>query len=198
VKGIGPTLACKLLARLDVTLARTPSAFWLYCGLATVPGAAYRCEACGLERTWPVGYNVTGGHQALGTARRCKGSLVKVREGDDVRAAMPRAAGGQKRAYDAYAKKVLYLVGCQFEKLGRRAPYGRFYREALGRMEREHPGWAAGRRRFTALRIVEKLFLSHLWEVWRRAVGLPIVEHFASSRLGHDGRIAPEEMVASD
>lgn len=195
VKGIGPTLACKLLARLDVRLAKTPSSFWLYCGLATVPGALYTCSTCGLERTWPVGYEVKGGHQALGTKRVCKGNLEFVREGEDVRAALPRAGAGQKRCYDAYAKKVMYLVGCQFEKLGRRAAYPRFYREALGRLERERPRWNAGRQRFTAMRIVEKLFLSHLWEVWRKAERLSVVEHYASAYLAHGTRIAPEEMV---
>lgn len=195
VKGIGPTLACKLLARLDVTLPRTPSGFWMYCGLATVPATAYKCDVCGLERAWPLGYSVTGNHQALGTARKCKGMLQALP--GEALAAMPKAAGGQKRAYDAYAKKVCYLIGCQFEKLGTRAPYGRFYREHLAKLEREHAAWAAGRRRFTALRIVEKLFLSHLYEVWREALGLEVVEHYASSRLGHEGRIAPEEMIGS-
>jgi len=33
-KGIGPTLACKLLARLNIARAPTPSSFWRYCGLA--------------------------------------------------------------------------------------------------------------------------------------------------------------------
>ena len=39
VKGMGPTLAAKLLSRLDIDRAPTPSSFWAYCGLATVPAA---------------------------------------------------------------------------------------------------------------------------------------------------------------
>jgi len=45
-KGIGHLLAARLLSRLDVTRARTPSAFWAYCGLATIPGVSYRCQRC--------------------------------------------------------------------------------------------------------------------------------------------------------
>lgn len=195
VKGCGPTLACKLLARLDITKADTPSAFWLYSGLATVPGAKYHCETCGLDRTFPIAYDVKGGHKRLGTQANCKGKLEKTEEGDHIRAAMPRAGRGQKRPYDAYAKKVCYLLGCQWEKLGERAPYARFYRKELARLDRERPGWAKGRKRFTAMRITEKLFLSHLHEVWRRALGLEQVEHYASAYLGHDGRITPEEMI---
>src|SRR5690606_24495558 len=37
LRGVGPTLACKPLARLDIARAPTPSSFWAYCGLATVP-----------------------------------------------------------------------------------------------------------------------------------------------------------------
>ena len=195
VKGVGPTLACKLLARLDIEKADTPSAFWLYCGLATVPGALYHCETCGLDRTFPISYDVKGGHKKLGSVANCKGKLEKMDYGDHIRAAMPRAGRGQKRPYDAYAKKVCYLLGCQWEKLGDRAPYASFYRKELARLDRERPGWAKGRKRFTAMRVTEKLFLSHLHEVWRVALGLERVEHYAASRLGHDGRIAPEEMI---
>src|SRR5205823_1734179 len=97
---------------------------WLYTGLATVPGAAYRCATCGLERRWPIQFKVTGMHLALDTQRRCKGKLELFDSGEHVRAALPKSGRGEKRAYDAYAKKIMYLVGCQFEKLGRRQPYG--------------------------------------------------------------------------
>lgn len=40
-KGIGPTLACKLLARLDIARAPTPSSFWRYCGLAPARDPAH-------------------------------------------------------------------------------------------------------------------------------------------------------------
>ncbi len=36
VRGIGPSLAARLLARLEIDRAPTPSSFWSYCGLATV------------------------------------------------------------------------------------------------------------------------------------------------------------------
>lgn len=195
VKGVGPTLACKLLARLDITRADTPSSFWLYCGLATVPGAKYHCLICGLDRTFPISFDVKGGHKRFGTEANCKGKLEKTDEGDHIRAAMPRATRGQKRPYDGYAKKVCYLLGCQWEKLGDRSPYARFYRKELAQLDRDRPGWAKGRKRFTAMRVTEKLFLSNLHEVWRAALGLPYVEHYAASRLGHDGRITPDEMV---
>ncbi len=161
VKGIGPTLACKLLARLDPVKATTPSAFWMYCGLATVPGERYACTTCGLVRDWPAGYNVTGKHQALNSTKPCLGALAKVAGTEDgVRAAMPKPAKGQKAGYDQYAKKVMYLVGTGFLKV----PGSRFeqvYRQERAKLDRERVGWPDGRKHLTALRKVEKLFLCY-------------------------------------
>jgi len=197
VKGIGPTLACKLLARLDPRKATTASAFWAYAGLATVPGERYACAACGMTRDWPVGYNVTGKHQALGSTASCTGALVKVAGPEDgVRAAQPKPARGQKSTYDAYVKKQMYLVGTGFLKVPR-GKYEQVYRAERAKLDRERVGWADGRKHLTALRKTEKLFLSHLWQVWREALGLPVGQPYAISVLGHSeaSYVGPWQMI---
>lgn len=194
VKGIGPTLGGKLLARFDATKADHASSFWAYAGLATVPGEKYRCAECGLVRAWPVGYNVTGKHTVRGSTKKCAGKLVLVAGPDDgIRAAQAHAARGEKQAYDAYAKKIMYLVGTSFLKAG--GPYEERYRSARARLEVERIGWADGRKHLTALRVTEKLFLSHLWQVWREALGLPTGDPYALAELGHTGFIDPWQMV---
>ncbi len=194
VRGIGPTLGCKLLARFDATRAEHASSFWAYAGLGTVPGERYRCDTCGLVRAWPVGYNVTGAHKALGTTKACQGSLERVAGPDDgVRCAQPKPGRGQKATYDQYAKKILYLVGTSFLKAG--GPYEEFYRRERAKAEVERPGWADGRKHYLALRKTEKLFLSHLWQVWREALGLPTPDPWAIAHGGHDGKIEPWDMV---
>lgn len=194
VRGIGPTLACKLLARLDIEKADTPSAFWAYCGLATVPAAEYRCEACGLRKSFPPSYKVKGPHLKLGSERKCKGQLTLLRGPDDgVRCAQPKPARGEKAAYDMYAKKVCYLVGASFRKCG--GPYEEYYREQCARLDRERPGWPDGRKRLTALRKTEKLFLSHLYQVWREAVGLPLVQPYIHAQEDGHQRLDPWAMV---
>ena len=55
VHGLGPSLAARLLARLDIERAPTPSSFWSYCGLATVAAQLYRCDECGYELSLPAG-----------------------------------------------------------------------------------------------------------------------------------------------
>lgn len=194
VKGIGPTLACKLLARLDVRIAEHRSSFWKYCGLATVPGELYRCSECGLETGYPDGYKVTGKHKALNTEKNCKGVQLKIAGPEDgIRVAQPRAERGKARDYDAYAKKIMYLIGTSFLKTG--GPYEEYYRAQRATVEIERPGWAKARRHYWAFRKTQKLFLSHLWEVWRQAEKLPIDEPYAIAELGHSGYRPPSEFT---
>lgn len=194
VKGIGPTLGCKILARLDPEKAPHASSFWSYCGLATIPGLRWECEDCGRVRGYPESYNVTGKHQTP-DGKRCDG-LLKEQRGE-YRVAMPAGftidgPDGKRRPYDAYAKKIMYLVGTSFLKAG--GPYEEIYRRARAKYELERPGWDKGRRHQAALRIAEKLFLSHLWEVWRTAIGMTVGEPYAVAELGHE-KIDPWDMV---
>lgn len=195
VKGIGPSLAGKLLARLCVEEADTPSAFWAYCGLATVPGTEYQCTTCGLVVGFPVSYHVTGTHQQLGSKRRCTGTLQRARGPEDgARVAQPSPGRGVKSPYDRRAKQVCYLIGTAFLKAG--GPYEQFYRRQRAKLETERPGWASIRQHLTCMRKTEKLFLSHLWLVWRKAVCLPTTSPYALNTEA--GFISPEQMVGPD
>jgi hypothetical protein len=192
VKGIGPTLAGKLLARLRIEEAATPSAFWAYCGLATVPGIEYRCGTCGLSVGFPASYQVSGTHQQLGSRRKCPGKLEVARGPDEgTRVAQPSATRGMSAPYDRRAKQVCYLIGSAFLKAG--GPYEEFYRRQREKLEEERPGWTTVRKHLTCLRKTEKLFLSHLWLVWREAAELPTTVPYAMREEA--GFIAPEEMT---
>ena len=47
-----------------------------------------------------------------------------------------------------------------------------------------------------AIRKVVKLWVACLWDVWRRAEGLPVTEHYAQSHMGHTGNlITPQRWV---
>ena len=50
------------------------------------------------------------------------------------------------------------------------------------RLDVAKPDWIPRRRHLTALRMTEKLFLAHLWLVWREQLGLPITAPYADSR----------------
>jgi hypothetical protein len=194
VKGIGPTLAARLLARLDVAKAPSPSSFWSYCGLATVPGIEYRCVVCGLRSSFPTRYRVRGPHNDPRSQQRCPGQLEAVRGPDDgVRVAQPKPAAGERACYDQLAKKICYLIGVSFLRSG--SAYERFYRRERAKLGRERPGWSDGRLHFAALRKMEKLFLAHLWVVWREGLGLPATTPYAHAILRHEEYLPPEAMV---
>jgi len=195
VRGIGPTLGCKILARLDPERAPHASSFWSYCGLSTVPGFKYRCDNCGREHGYPPSYTVNESHNRPGAKKKCDGKMLKVGE---CRVAMPKGYtipgpdGSPRRPYDAYAKSMMYNVAVSFMKCG--GPYEEIYRKARAYYEVERPGWDKGRKHAAALRKAEKLFLSHLWEVWRTALGLSVGEPYVVAELGHQ-KIDPWEMA---
>lgn len=171
VRGVGPSLAARLLARLDIERAPTPSSFWSYCGLATVAAEMYRCDQCGYELSLPAGRPLRAGHRVPGTGQACSGSLARASDGPR-RVAQPRPSRGESAPYDREAKKLCYLIGISFIRQGE--AYRRYYTEQRNRLDSTKPDWIPRRRHLTALRMTEKLFLAHLWLVWRESLGLPI------------------------
>ena len=190
VRGVGPTIGAKLLARLDIDLAHNASSFWAYCGLTTVPGQRWECGTCGYVGIHPEDYEVTGKHKG------CKALAEKTHGANDgIRAALPRAKKGEKRGYDAFAKKTCFLLASSWLKAGPKSFYNRVYREKVGYYERERAGWEKGRRHFSAMRVAEKLFLSHLYEAWCDAIGKEPGECYAQKYLMHDGIISANEVL---
>ena len=173
VKGVGHLLAARLLSRLDVERAKTPSAFWAYCGLGTIPGVAYRCTECSLEVAYPVGYEPRGRHRALLGTRDCSGTLTLVPGAQTTRVAPRRAAIGGRSGYDADAREACYLIGVSMLRCG--SDYRAIYDAERTRLAALRPGWTPKRCHLSALRKMEKTFLRELWVAWRRAVGLHVV-----------------------
>ena len=193
VRGIGPSLAARLLARLEIDRAPTPSSFWSYCGLATVAAHLYRCDECGYELSLAAGRHVRAGHRAPNSGRPCSGALVSVGDGPH-RVAQPRPGRGEAAPYDREAKKLCYLIGISFVRQG--ASYKRYYTEQRSRLDVVKPDWIPRRRHLTALRMTEKLFLAHLWLVWREQLGLPVTAPYAESR--DDAAPAPRPWAMVD
>lgn len=123
VAGVTPPSAGKLLGRLDITRADSPSAFWAYCGLSTVA----RPE---------------GGRMAQPS-----------RDSEDTKVLCHALGTSLLRSNGAYARQ---------------------YRAERERLEETRREWPPQRKHLTALRKMEKLFLAHLWLVWRESVGLPV------------------------
>jgi len=172
-KGVGHLLAARLLSRLDVTRANTPSAFWAYCGLATIPGVAYRCGRCCLEVAYPVGYKLHEPHYARAGARECAGHLEQVADEATTRVAPRRSTLGGRKSYDSHARKSCYLIGISLLRCG--SDYRAFYDSERARLGSLRAGWTPKHSHLSALRRMEKAFLRDLWVAWRRALNMPVV-----------------------
>lgn len=174
-RGVGEILAARLLSRLDIQRARTPSAFWAYCGLATIPGNAFQCPRCELEVGIPAGYKLGETHFKRGGARICGGHLEPI-QGVAIRVAPRRSIAGGRNSYDAHARKTCYLIGVSMLRCG--SDYRAQYDAERKRLTTERPGWTAKRSHLAALRKMEKVFLRDLWLAWRKAASLPIVRPY--------------------
>src|SRR6266550_9326368 len=171
-KGVGHLLAARLLSRLDVTRAKTPSAFWAYCGLATIPGVTYRCTQCKMEVAYPLGYRIEERHRGRWGAGECRGVLEPV-DDRSTRVAPRRSTAGGRSGYDAQARVSCYLIGASMLRRG--SEYRSYYDAERARLATLHSAWTPKRCHLSALRKMEKAFLRDLWIAWRRVLNLSVV-----------------------
>ena len=181
-------LSARLLSRLDVTRAETPSAFWAYCGLGTIPGVAYRCRKCNLEVAYPVGYESPDTHCARRWTARVHGRFRRNRR----QAAYARCSASERPR----RTRELRRPGAHFMLSDRLvdaampgATTGSFYDAARARLAVSRTGWTPKRCHLSALRRMEKTFLRDLWIAWRTAENL-------TSSPPYYPRIQPETACA--
>jgi hypothetical protein len=98
--------------------------------------------------------------------------------------ARERPVKGEKLHYSIRVKTVLYLIAGSFMKV-KDSPYRAVYDAARAQYAVTRPTWTKGHQHLAALRRVEKLFLSHLWQVWREEKGLPTRAAYVIEKLGH-------------
>ncbi len=98
---------------------------------------------------------------------------------------------GEKITYNPRLKKTVYLVGDSFIKS--RSPYRDIYDKAKEKYERD-PELTKMHIHRRAARKMVKLWLSHLWQVWREVEGLPVVNAYVHQHMNHTTIIPPEAM----
>jgi hypothetical protein len=101
-----------------------------------------------------------------------------------------RPKKGEKLVYNKKAKAIVHLIGIQ---LLRKGPYREIYENAREKYEEKHTDWTKGHHHMAALRKVKKLFLAHLWEVWRELEGLPIRPAYILEHGGHTHKHKPRD-----
>jgi len=171
IKGIGGSLAGQLIGQIDdIGKFDTVSKLWRFAGLAVIDGKA------------------------------------------------ERGVFGKKLSFNRRLKSICWIIGGQFLK-AQTPVYTEVYYAEKERQRRLHPllvcrqcqvPWDECENRkahkpdftdqhlhYRAQRKMVKLFLSHLWETWRRMEGLPVTEPYVLAGDGHHRKIeAPEPVLA--
>lgn len=188
VPGVGPTTIARILAEIDIYLAEYPSSLHKFAGFA--PGFDKMRKG---ELDEETGRRKRGNKRAynarLKTACRVQAdSLMKMGIGAIKKAAFPGLeADERKERWDALSPRQKHNLAL---KHGRDL-YARDYLKR--RVQTEDRGWTNDHIHSDALRIMIKLFLSHLWERWRMLEGLPTERPYIVNGSNGHNYIAPEE-----
>jgi hypothetical protein len=169
VKGVGDENIAKIIGMVDITKAPTVSSLWSFAGYGVVDGKAPR-----REKGQKLAYN----SQLRTMCWRLAGSLLK-------------ANGKYKAVYDKEKMK----LSERFAREGRKIVPAAQLPKVDGKRAENEQFISEGHIHHMALRKMIKLFLSHLWQVWRGAEGLPVREPWAMQYGGHTTIITPWEMM---
>jgi len=116
----------------------------------------------------------------------------------------PRKAKGEKTTWNQDLRAMCWRLGVSLIQAS--GAYYRYYLEVKEEYRRRYRGSIVSARKGNAappgkvtakhihnmaLRRMIKLFLSHLWEKWRQAEGLPVRGPYAVDRLGYPTAIEP-------
>ncbi len=102
-----------------------------------------------------------------------------------------RLVKGEKSHYNRRLKTVMFLVGESFIKT--KSPYARLYYEKKAYYETNRPDWTKLHRHYAAMRFMVKIFLAHLWVVWRGLEKFPLRKPYVEEYLGHKDMYQPNE-----
>ena len=99
---------------------------------------------------------------------------------------------GEKSHYNRRLKTACFQVAESFLKS--RSPYSNVYYEAKKYYLANRPDWTKNHCHLAAMGKMIKVWLSHVFLIWRQLEGLPVNEPYVISHMGHVDYITPQEM----
>lgn len=94
-----------------------------------------------------------------------------------------RPTKGERLPYNAELKRICYLIETAFLRSG--SPYRLEYDLKKAYYVEHRPDWTPGHSDQAAKRAMVKLFLEHLFTVWRAELDLPLLPPYAIAELKH-------------
>ena len=185
VKGIGMMSVAQAIAMVDIRKADTVSALWRYSGYGQSP---YWVDKDGKIMAPEAGYkwkkNKSGEKEKV---------HVVIEPEDDWKLVYLRSRPikGWTLDYNSRLKVSCYNIAGSFLKSN--SPYRKVYDEAREYYDMNRPDWTKMHKHRAATRKMIKMWLSHLWQVWRELEGLPTREAYVHEKLGHTKVRRPQE-----
>ncbi len=102
-----------------------------------------------------------------------------------------RPVKGEKLHYNIRLKTTCYLIGTSFLRL--KSPYADVYYAAKEYYQANRADWTKLHIHRAAMRKMIKVWLSHLWQVWREMEGLPTPDLYVMEKMGHTHYKSPSE-----
>jgi hypothetical protein len=186
IYGIGPVLASGIIAWLHpISRFDTVSKLWAYVGL---PAEYYRSE-CVKGHVFYTASKPTACKVRVGTKRiPCGARLKRV----DHFIGAPKREKGAVSFFNLKLRTFMWKVGKSFEYQNpSKSFYKQMYLKYKDNVTIKHPDYSASHIRNMTIRWTIKLFLEHLWAVWRQMEGLPVTKPYALEHLGHGEYIQP-------
>lgn len=195
IRGLGEGgLAAQLLAQIDdIGKFATISKLWRFSGN-------------GLFEYWHDGHKVmaprVGYKWTTQDGKRIKKRIEpKPKDGWSLKTISDRRLEGWHSPFNATLRSITYLIGDQFIRQQTPAYVELYYREK-DELRTAHPDKSKLNGRWMhndghihnmARRKAVKIFLQHLWLVWRSLEGLPVSRPYVHDRMGHGTIYTPEE-----
>lgn len=184
IHGVAETSAALVVGYIDIHRCGTISQLWRYAGYGL---RTQNCENCaGSGSLWVE--SATGeivkdserperdGDWQVHECATCRGRGFVERRDRPVR--------GERLPYNARLKTMVWrLIDLQVKTRG---PYRTTYDQAKAYYLEHRPDWTKGHVEAAARRKAAKLFLAHLWMVWREAEGLPLGMPYVIDKSGDE------------
>lgn len=214
VHGIGPRYSGSLVATIqDITRFPRISTLWAYCGMGLIPVcvdcnkiAYYGREQIRFcmnqaDRRWRIYISSKKYKEDVKKGKAIDEETYKTEqfaytqkqlcqheEGQfevEMRAPQRKYFKGLLLTHNPFAKMTCWKIAGQFVRQGKF--YRLIYEQAKAKyVERDGGKLSDGHIDLRARRATVKLFLSHLWEMWRRSIGLPAGKPWLMEQQGMD------------
>ncbi len=194
VRGVGKIIASSLIAEIgDIERFHTVSSLWAYFGL-TASYVVAKCskghklimasdkhKQCPIYSIDDIDEETNGKKEYIRTP--CNGEITII---ERIEGKSPKRKKGYHYLFNNRAKKIAWQIGEQMVKQGDDF-YRQIYYQEKEKQKNTHPELSKLHIHNRAKRKMVKMFLSHLWEAWRKLENLDIREPYVIEKLGHRG-----------